>query len=112
LAIDYRRAGGRFDPLPALAADLVGSAIGKVWLLRTARGHSKRTVAIAKLRTIMQPDADDLAGPQPAHPEAYSARVCSGQELQSLGWPISVVIVKVAACISRVPFAPGQPVAA
>jgi hypothetical protein len=47
-----------------------------------------------------------------AHPEAYSARVCSGQALQSLGWLIIVVIVKVPACISRVPFARGQPVAA
>jgi len=34
------------------------------------------------------------------------------QEPQSLGWPISVVIVKVPGCISRVPFARGQPVAA
>jgi hypothetical protein len=40
-----------------------------------------------------------------AHPEAYSARVCSGQVLQSLGWLIIVVSVKVPACISRVPFA-------
>jgi hypothetical protein len=29
------------------------------------------------------------------------------QEPQSLGWPISVVIVKVPGCISRVPFARG-----
>ena len=34
------------------------------------------------------------------------------QEPQSLGWPISVVIVKVPGCMSRVPFARGQPVAA
>jgi endonuclease/exonuclease/phosphatase family metal-dependent hydrolase len=47
--------------------------------------HRKRTAAIAKFRTIMQPDADDLAGPESAHLEAYSARVCFGQELQSLG---------------------------
>jgi hypothetical protein len=66
----------------------------------------------------MQPDADDLAGPEPippspmVHSEAHSARVCSGQELQSLGWLIIVVIVKVPACISRFPFARGQPVAA
>src|SRR5215467_620370 len=57
----------------------------------------------------MQPDPDDLVGPSRfhpapmAHPEAYSARVCSGQEPQSLGWPISVVIVKVPACISPRP---------
>ena len=36
----------------------------------------------------------------------------TSQEPQSLGWPISVVIVKVPGCISRVPFARGQPVAA
>jgi hypothetical protein len=66
----------------------------------------------------MRPDADDLAGPEPIPPspngssEAFSARVSSGRELQSLDWPIIVVIVKVPACINSVPFARGQPVAA
>jgi hypothetical protein len=41
-------------------------------------------------------------------PEACSARICSGQELQSLGWPIIVIIVKVPACISRVPLLVGN----
>src|SRR6516165_247244 len=58
-----------------------------------------------------QPDADDLAGPEPippspnGSPEAYRARECAGQDQQSLGRPITVVIVKVLACVRRVPFA-------
>jgi hypothetical protein len=58
---------------------------GSAAVLEFDLSNRKRTAAIAKFRTIMQPDADDLAGPESAHLEAYSARVCFGQELQSLG---------------------------